>query len=395
MAERLHGGPPLVVAEALRIAREAAEGLDYAHRRGIVHRDVKPANLLLTGDGRLKISDFGIAKMAGQATELTVSGSVVGSPQYLSPEQIRGEGLDGRSDLFSLGVVLYEMVGGRRPFEGETFTTLLYKILHEEPAPIRLRPGLDPGLAEVLARMLAKDRTSRYADAAELAAAIAFLEGSLPPDVLGAPAVLSAAEVGGVEPTLLLPVGDPAAPATRPGEAPGEPQATRPPPPPPPVPAGASAIASPPQLLPPGQPRPAPDADAGGVPPALPGSGGATPPVPAGPAQPATATAAPPLPTRPSRPSRRKLWLGLAAAALVLLATALVVGWLALRWLGTDGGLMARLGLDGGGPERQVALGDSEGMSGEDPQTSSDELRTPAGGESAGGGGRACRGPSG
>ena len=360
LADRLHDGPPLVVAEALRIAREAAEGLDCAHRSGIVHRDVKPANLLLTGDGRLKISDFGIAKMAGQATELTVSGSVVGSPQYLSPEQIRGEDLDGRSDLFSLGVVLYEMVGGRRPFDGETFTTLLYKILHEEPAPIRLRPGLDPELAEVLARMLAKDRDDRFANATGVASALSDLERSLPPEVLGAPAVLGTEEAGGIEPTQLLPTGVPAAPETRPEELPGEPRATRTPPPPPPpaVSATGAADASDGARRPSAEPPPPPPADpagslqagavAGVVPPAPPPPGRS-----GGIAAPSAAAVVAP-PRAPGR-SRRKLWLALAAAALVLLATALVVGVLAFRWLGSDGDLMSRLGIGGGGPERQVS----------------------------------------
>ena len=123
---RLGSGPPLSLGEALRLAREACAGLDHAHKAGIVHRDIKPSNLLVDAEGRLKISDFGIAKMSGQATELTVTGSVMGSPHYLSPEQIRGEELDGRSDLFSFGVVLYEMLARRRPFGGETVLVSSY-----------------------------------------------------------------------------------------------------------------------------------------------------------------------------------------------------------------------------------------------------------------------------
>ncbi len=92
--------------------RQTAEALDFAHGQGIVHRDIKPSNILLDAAGRVKVADFGIAKMAGQSTELTVAGSVMGSPQYLSPEQIRGDDLDGRSDVFSLGVVLYELLSG-------------------------------------------------------------------------------------------------------------------------------------------------------------------------------------------------------------------------------------------------------------------------------------------
>ena len=100
LAGRLEKGPALSLREVLRIVRQTADALDYAHRMGIVHRDIKPSNILLDTAGRVKVADFGIAKVAGQSTELTVSGSVMGSPQYLSPEQIRGEELDGRSDIF-------------------------------------------------------------------------------------------------------------------------------------------------------------------------------------------------------------------------------------------------------------------------------------------------------
>ena len=119
LANRLERGP-LSLREVLRIVRQVAEALHYAHGQGVVHRDIKPSNILLDTIGRVKVADFGIAKMAGQSTELTVAGSVMGSPQYLSPEQIRGEELDGRSDVFSLGVVLYELLSGNRPFAGET-----------------------------------------------------------------------------------------------------------------------------------------------------------------------------------------------------------------------------------------------------------------------------------
>ncbi|HSL81638.1 MAG TPA: serine/threonine-protein kinase, partial [Thermoanaerobaculia bacterium] len=234
--KRQASGEAMTTAEALRIAREAATGLAFAHARGVVHRDVKPANLLLAGDGRVKVSDFGIAKMAGQATELTMTGTVVGSPHYLSPEQVRGEALDGRSDLFSLGVVLYELLGGRRPFDGDTLTTLVFQILHQPPPPMPLRPGLAPGLTEVLSRFLAKDRDERYGSAEEAVAALEGLERDLAPEVLAAPAV--AAEV--LEPTHLLSMTGPLAVsgaaagasagpgATRPAELPGEPPGTRP-----------------------------------------------------------------------------------------------------------------------------------------------------------------------
>ena len=145
-------GPPLTLGEALRTLRETSLGLDYAHRHGVIHRDIKPHNLLLDAEGRVKISDFGIAKLAGQTTELTITGSVIGSPHYLSPEQIRGAALDGRSDLFSLGVVFYELLSGRRPFDGDTIGTLVYQILHTEPPPVdELRPDVPPRLHAVIA----------------------------------------------------------------------------------------------------------------------------------------------------------------------------------------------------------------------------------------------------
>ena len=163
LGARLGAGPPLALGEALRLVREACAGLDHAHKGGIVHRDIKPSNLLLDAEGRLKISDFGIAKMAGQATELTMTGSVMGSPHYLSPEQIRGEELDGRSDLFSLGVVLYEMLTGRSPFAAPTLTAVLHKLIYEDPPQLSTH-GLDlPAAVEAtVRRALAKQPSERF-----------------------------------------------------------------------------------------------------------------------------------------------------------------------------------------------------------------------------------------
>ena len=201
LSKKLEAGP-LPVGEALRYVREACLGLGHAHGLGIVHRDIKPSNLMLDGRGKIKISDFGIAKMAGQGTELTVTGTVVGSPHYLSPEQVRDQPLDGRSDLFSLGVVFYEMLTGARPFEGETISTLIYKILDTEPPPLAgLEAGLEPRLPTVLARMLAKDREERFPDAAAVAAELAILERELPPEVLAHPARLPATPT---DPTVAL-----------------------------------------------------------------------------------------------------------------------------------------------------------------------------------------------
>ena len=189
IAQRLEKDPPLTLREALSYVRQAADGLDYAHRQGIVHRDIKPSNLLLGKGGQVKVSDFGIAKLTEQTSDLTMTGSVVGSPHYLSPEQIRGDELDGRSDIFSLGVLFYEILSRRRPFEGETLTTLVYQILHKDPPSIVVsRPELGTRLENALQRMLQKDRDQRFATAGEVARALALCENELPAAVLDGPA---------------------------------------------------------------------------------------------------------------------------------------------------------------------------------------------------------------
>ena len=189
LAGRIEAGPPLTLREVLRIVRQVAEALDYAHRQGIVHRDIKPSNILLDTVGRVKVADFGIAKVTGQSTELTVAGSVMGSPQYLSPEQIRGDDLDGRSDIFSLGVVLYELLSRKRPFDGETITTLVYQILHKEPPPVSSLHSIPPRLEQLLRSMLAKDRDQRTATAGQVAEELAVIERELDDETLSAPAV--------------------------------------------------------------------------------------------------------------------------------------------------------------------------------------------------------------
>jgi len=194
LAGRLETGEPPTLREVLRITRQVAEALDYAHRQGIVHRDIKPSNILIDTAGHVKVADFGIAKVAGQNTELTVAGSVMGSPQYLSPEQIRGDELDGRSDVFSLGVVLYELLSGRRPFDGETITTLVYQILHKDPSISELR-SVPLRLEQLLHRMLAKDRDERLATAGLVAEELAAIERNLPEETLDAPAAPAGASM--------------------------------------------------------------------------------------------------------------------------------------------------------------------------------------------------------
>jgi serine/threonine-protein kinase len=158
---------PLAVPLVLDYALQAAQGLRTAHEHGIVHRDIKPVNLMVTGEGVLKILDFGIAKVAG--AHLTSAGVVMGTLAYMSPEQVRGEEVDHRTDIWSLGVVLYAMLTGSTPFAGAYDQALRYAILYEEPKPASsLRGDIPQGLADIVDRCLRKDRAGRFASAAEV-----------------------------------------------------------------------------------------------------------------------------------------------------------------------------------------------------------------------------------
>jgi serine/threonine-protein kinase len=170
LRERLRRGP-LPAEEARGIAIQIARGLARAHEAGIIHRDLKPANVMLTRRGEVKILDFGIARLEGDEASLTRTGALWGTPVYMSPEQARGAPVDRRTDVWSLGVLLYEMVAGRRPFGGEDVQAVLSAILIAEPEPLeRLRPDVPPDLAQVAARALAKAPAERYASAADLLA---------------------------------------------------------------------------------------------------------------------------------------------------------------------------------------------------------------------------------
>jgi serine/threonine protein kinase len=154
--------------EALGIGRGVAEALHHAHAHGVVHRDIKPANIMLLESGEPKIMDFGIAKL--EASQLTASGQFLGTPLYMSPEQAMAHPVDARSDIFSLGAVLYEMLTARQAFGGESVTKILFQIMSREPEPpTLLAPGLPEGVDYVLARSLAKDLGARYPDARTLA----------------------------------------------------------------------------------------------------------------------------------------------------------------------------------------------------------------------------------
>src|SRR5437763_4709345 len=165
MQELLAENTILPPEQIIDIARQICAGLDYAHAKGVVHRDVKPANVMLTNEGVAKIMDFGIAKGAGGG--MTSTGQVLGTPSYMSPEQVKGLPLDGRSDLFSLGVCLYEAVTGVKPFAGDNVTTIIYKIVNEEPVPPRdVEVSVHPGLSAVIQKALAKSPPQRFQDGA-------------------------------------------------------------------------------------------------------------------------------------------------------------------------------------------------------------------------------------
>ena len=166
----------LSVSAALAVAAQLADALDVAHRQGVVHRDIKPQNLLLDADGVLKVMDFGVARLVEHTTVLTQVGMVVGTPSYMSPEQLLAEDVDGRSDLYSAGVVLYECLTGRLPFEAKTPVSLIAKLLHDEPVPpVTLNPDIPPALSALIMRLLAKSADERPKNAAELGELLAHL----------------------------------------------------------------------------------------------------------------------------------------------------------------------------------------------------------------------------
>ncbi|MBW3564384.1 MAG: serine/threonine protein kinase [Acidobacteria bacterium] len=161
----------LGVLQAAGIGLDILRGLAYAHQRGIIHRDIKPANILVTDDGRAKIADFGVARTVREgATYATKAGQLLGTPYYMSPEVVAGKSADERSDLFSVGVLLYEMWSGKRPFEGESVMDVLYDVVNREPSPITVvAPDIPKWCEHFLSRMISKSPATRFISAASAA----------------------------------------------------------------------------------------------------------------------------------------------------------------------------------------------------------------------------------
>ena len=218
-------GKMMSLAEIARILDPLANALDYAHARGAVHRDVKPANILFTANGEPVLTDFGISKLLGESAQISASGSVIGSPAYMSPEQAASKPVDARSDQYSLGIVLYEVATGRVPFQGDSPTAVLLQHLNDPPPPPRqFNASIPEQVQGVILKALAKSPSARFASTGELARALgAALRGE-------EPAAKSVVSTGA--PTVL----------ERPSVAPGAPPSAPAQPPPPPMPTKPTSL---------------------------------------------------------------------------------------------------------------------------------------------------------
>jgi serine/threonine protein kinase len=183
----INAGHDFSLQDVASIADQVAQGLDYAHMKGIVHRDIRPANIMMTTSGVAKIADFGIARIT--ETSITRTGLAVGTPSYMSPEQVAGQKVDGRSDQWSLGVMLYELLSGEKAFPGDSLTTVLYRIMQEDPIPLRrVNPGLPEAVDAILMKAMSKSPADRYPRAADLGRdMLAVVSGGVPSVLAGAP----------------------------------------------------------------------------------------------------------------------------------------------------------------------------------------------------------------
>ena len=223
--ERLIAGRKILPIETIiPMYGQVCNALDHAHQHGIVHRDIKPANIMVLDNGVVKVTDFGVAKMMSMG--MTQAGQVLGTPNYMSPEQVKGRQIDGRSDIFSLGVILYDLVTGEMPFPGQNITTVIYKIINEDPIPPReLNASIHPGLSYVICKALAKSPDERYQTCRELADDLRNFRSLGGPEAPSATGILgiSPPQSAHLEPAVAPPVESPTppiAPAEPPRSAP-------------------------------------------------------------------------------------------------------------------------------------------------------------------------------
>ena len=213
LASRLSSGP-IPVPDALTYIDQLLGALSYAHQQHVIHRDIKPANMMLTPDGTVKLMDFGIARTEGEPTLLTAPGSTLGSMNYMSPEQVKGERTDERSDLYSLGISLYEMVTGQRPFHGDSSFSLMAAHLNQAPTPpVELQPGLPEGLNQIILTSIAKSPEQRFQSADAFRNAVRIVLRSLQDSMT----VVQGSQDTGFTAAQVLPSQVPTAPITAPG----------------------------------------------------------------------------------------------------------------------------------------------------------------------------------
>jgi eukaryotic-like serine/threonine-protein kinase len=213
LQHRLTRPDRMSLSRKVELAIEVCEGLEFAHARGVVHRDIKPANIFITDNGTAKILDFGLARLV--TSELTNSNVMMGTINYMAPEQVRGERADHRSDIFSFGVVFYELLGGRKAFEGDSFATTIYKILQETPVPLeQLDPGIPPPIVAIVERAIEKTREGRYQHTGEMLRDLTAYRQQLM--ITNSPAFGSMAQIAHDAPTIAAPAGShpPFAPTT-------------------------------------------------------------------------------------------------------------------------------------------------------------------------------------
>jgi serine/threonine-protein kinase len=215
----LDGRQLFPLPRVMKLMEQVCSALDFAHQHNVVHRDIKPANLMLTADDTLKITDFGTAKILQFGTAQTAH--VMGTPSYMSPEQVKGKPVDGRSDIFSLGVILYELMTGEKPFPGQNITTVIYKIINEDPIPPRsLDSSIHPGLSTVITRALAKDPNARFQTCADLLNALKNYHEMMSPEATVRMAPVGAQPSAGGVRSSTSPSRPPVGPAaTRPNQA--------------------------------------------------------------------------------------------------------------------------------------------------------------------------------